>query len=183
MPHERHGDNVRLTEHEGRLLALVLREEPVTAYQLLKIFRDSPIASINASKGQLYPAIARLKAWGLLEGSKLPANGRKGEDLRTTLAGRTALREWMKDINVTHVASSDGLGTRVLSFDLFTQQERLDWIVKAKTLVRQHGDVVEEYYKLVDVPYEELAHRCLTEVLRVKMEWLDELLGEVVSSA
>ena len=42
-----------LTEHEGMLLALIIRQQPVRPYQLYKMFEQSPVTSINSSKGQL----------------------------------------------------------------------------------------------------------------------------------
>ena len=74
--------DLKVTEHEGLLLALVLRQQPVTAYQLFKIFEQSPVTSINASKGQLYPAIRRLKARGFLTARKVAGDGRNAEDLQ-----------------------------------------------------------------------------------------------------
>ncbi len=62
--------DMKITEHEGMLLALMLRQQPVTAYQLFRFFETSPVTSINASKGQLYPAIRRLRERGLIEGAQ-----------------------------------------------------------------------------------------------------------------
>src|SRR5688500_7080847 len=57
-----------LTDNEGPLLVLVLRVQPVTAYQIAKIYADSPVTDFNASKGKLYPLIQRLVGRGLLKG-------------------------------------------------------------------------------------------------------------------
>src|SRR4029077_1548161 len=58
---------LKLSEPQGRLLALMVRQQPVTAYQLFRIHEQSPAGSINASKGQVYPAIASLKARGFVK--------------------------------------------------------------------------------------------------------------------
>ena len=67
----RAASNQGVTEHEGMLLALVFREQPITAYQLFKIFEESPVSSINTSKGQIYPAMRRLKSRKLVRAQKV----------------------------------------------------------------------------------------------------------------
>jgi len=174
--------DLKVTEHEGLLLALVLRQQPVTAYQLFKIFEQSPVTSINASKGQLYPAIRRLKARGFLTARKVAGDGRNAEDLQVTATGAAAVRAWTKGIDASHVVRDDPFRTRILSFDVLTKQERLEWIAKAKAIIKERRRIVDEYDSNVDVPYQEFAYRSVIETLRVKMEWLDELLYRVASS-
>jgi DNA-binding PadR family transcriptional regulator len=173
--------SVKLTEHEGMLLSVVLREEPLTAHQIYKIFEQSPVISINASKGQLYPAIARLKKRGLLHGRKVAGDARKTEDLSTTDAGREAVRSWTNDITDAHVVLDDPLRTRLFSFTVLTREERLQWIARAKALIKQRREAVTQYNKSVDVPYQEFAYRSIMESLRLKMEWLDDLLFDIAS--
>ena len=50
-----------LTENEGTLLALVARAEPITAYQIAKVYEESPVSNFNTSKGKIYPMIKRLR--------------------------------------------------------------------------------------------------------------------------
>ena len=52
------GGDGRLTEHEGMLLALLSREEPVTAYQLYRIFEQSPVRSMRARGNCILPSAA-----------------------------------------------------------------------------------------------------------------------------
>jgi|KBSSwiStaDraftv2_1062776.scaffolds.fasta_scaffold49605_2 DNA-binding PadR family transcriptional regulator len=172
----------KVTEHEGMLLALILRQQPVTAYQLFRFFETSPVTSINASKGQLYPAIKRLRERGLIEGRKVAGDGRGAEALSVTDAGRDMVRSWTRAIDATHITLDDPLRTRILSFDMLSRDERLEWIVKAKALVKQRRAIVEEYNQSVTVPYQDFAYASVMEALRVKMEWLDELLFHVAPS-
>ena len=44
-----------LTDHEGTFLSLVLRIQPVTAYQVIKVYEESPVSNFNTSKGKIYP--------------------------------------------------------------------------------------------------------------------------------
>ena len=171
----------KITEHEGMLLALVLRQQPVTAYQLFRMFEQSPVTSINSSKGQLYPAIRRLRERGLLAARKVAGDGRKSEELSVTDAGQAAVREWTRNIEPQHIVLDDPLRTRILSFDVLSRKERLEWIARAKALVKQRRAIVDEYNSSVDVPFQAFAYSSVTETLRLKMEWLDELLYHVAS--
>jgi DNA-binding PadR family transcriptional regulator len=172
----------KITEHEGMLLALVLRQQPVTAYQLFRMFEQSPVTSINSSKGQLYPAIRRLRARGLLDARKVAGDGRKSEDLSVTDAGREAVRAWTRNLEPAHIVLDDPLRTRILSFDVLSREERLEWVARAKALVKQRRAIVDDYNASVDVPYQDFAYSSVMETLRLKMEWLDELLFHVASS-
>ena len=172
---------MKITEHEGMLLALVLRQQPVTAYQLFRMFEQSPVTSINSSKGQLYPAIRRLRERGLLDARKIAGDGRKSEELSVTATGQAAVREWTRNIEATHIVLDDPLRTRILSFDVLSREERLEWIARAKSLVRQRQAIVDEYNRSVEVPYQDFAYTSVVDTLRLKMEWLDELLYHVAS--
>jgi DNA-binding PadR family transcriptional regulator len=172
---------IALTEHEGMLLALLARQEPATAYQLYRIFEQSPVNSINTSKGQLYPAIRRLRDRNLLRASKVAGDGRKAEELSITDDGRAAVHAWVKEIDQSHVILDDPLRTRMLSLEMLTKKERLEWVAEAKALVKRKAEIVEEYNRSVDIPYQRTAHQSVIEALRVKMEWLDELLYSVAS--
>jgi len=49
-------------------------------------------------------------------------------------------------------------------------------------MVKQRRILVDEYNASVDVPYQDFAYSSVVETLRLKMEWLDELLFHVASS-
>lgn len=174
-------DEAKVTEHEGMLLALVLRQQPVTAYQLFRMFEQSPVTSINSSKGQLYPAIRRLRERGLLDARKVAGDGRKSEALSVTAAGREAVRAWTRNIEPVHIVLDDPLRTRILSFDVLSREERLEWVARAKALVKQRRAIVDQYNDSVDVPFQDFAYSSVMDTLRLKMEWLDELLYHVAS--
>ena len=168
--------SARLTEHEGMLLALVLRQQPVTAYQLVKVHEQSPVSSINASKGQVYPAIRRLKERGFIISEKVANDGRQSETLSTTQLGVQAVRDWVTSLDESHVVIDDPLRTRILSFDLLTQEERLEWVVRAKRLVKERRERVEAFGALLEEPYQQAALLNAIVTLGAKMKWLDELL-------
>lgn len=171
----------KLTEHEGMLLALLVREQPATAYQLYRIFEQSPISSINTSKGQLYPAIRRLRERRLVEAARVSGDRRNAEQLTVTKEGLSAVRKWVKNIEPAHVILDDPLRTRTLSLDLLSREERLEWVANAKGLVKSKRDVIDEYNQSVSIPYQRTAYHSVVESLRAKMNWLDELLYVVAS--
>jgi DNA-binding PadR family transcriptional regulator len=164
------------------LLALVIRQQPVRTYQLYKIFEQSPVTSINSSKGQLYPAIRRLKAKGLISGQSVGGDGRNVEELSATPEGKAAAAAWVLEIRDDHINLEDPLRTRMLSFDLLTKEQRIAWIANAKALVKARREVVEEFNRNITVPYQRIAFLGTMEMLRVKMEWLDELLYDQVNA-
>jgi len=165
------------------LLALALREQPVTAYQLMRIFAESPVSSINTSKGQVYPAIARLRSRKLLQARQISGDRRGTEELSLTEAGREAVRDWVRSVGAAQVVLDDPLRTRLLSFDVLTRQEKLEWIAQAKSLVRERRKELEQYNEDVELPYQDLVYQSAAETLRLKSEWLDELMYRLTAEA
>lgn len=165
------------------LLALILREQPVTAYQLVKVHEQSPVSSINASKGQVYPAIRRLKDRGFVTSEKVVNDRRQSETLSTTALGQAAVRQWLTNLELSHVAIEDPLRTRVLSFDLLTREERFEWIIRAKKLVKERQDLIERFGESISEPYQQKALFNAIVTLSAKMKWLDELLYDVGSES
>ena len=173
--------DIEVTEHEGMLLSVALRQQPVTAYQLVKAFETSPVTSINASKGQVYPAVRRLKARGFFRARKLEDDGRNSEELEVTAAGKAAVKAWVMKLEDALVVVDDPLRTRMLALGLLTEKQRLDWTIRAKALVKERRRLLDDYNLSVEVPYQDIAYRSVVETLRVKMDWLDELLYSVSS--
>ena len=174
-------ENVKLTEPEGRLLALIVRQQPATAYQLYKLHEQSPASSINSSKGQVYPAIQRLKDRGLIKARAVRGDRRNTEELSVTPRGLEAARQWAKAVEPSLVNVDDPLRTRVLSFDLLSREEKLEWVANAKAAVKAVAERFEAY-RSVEVPYQDLMYKNASELLRAKMNWLDEVLYEVAGS-
>lgn len=172
----------QVTEHEGMLLSLIARQQPVTAYQLYKVYEASPVTSINTSKGQIYPAIRRLAERKLIEPKKVSGDRRNAEELTITTKGMAALRTWTRAIRDAHIILDDPLRTRLFTLDLLTREERLEWAAKAKELVRVRMDAVESYNAAVEVPHQRFAYQSVMDALQLKMKWLDELLYDIAST-
>lgn len=172
--------NLYLTDNEGTLLALVARAQPITAYQIGKIYEQSPVSNFNTSKGKIYPLLRRLHEAGLLRPRKVLTDKRGTEQFEITRQGTKALREWIRDIRPTHLLPEDPLRTKVQSFDLLTREERLEWIAETKTELLRKLEDVEQYRKNVSVPYHDLVHENAVRTIRGRMDWLDLVLSRVV---
>jgi DNA-binding PadR family transcriptional regulator len=170
---------LELTDNEGTLLALVLREQPLTAYQIAKIYEESPVSNFNTSKGKLYPLIRRLRERGLVAAAP-PAGGRKAEHLSCTPRGREAVRRWVRVIRETHLLLEDPLRTKVQSFDLLTRDEQIEWLVDARSHLAAKLQQVEEYALEVDVPFHNLVHDNAVRSLKSRLDWLDRSIQLIV---
>jgi DNA-binding PadR family transcriptional regulator len=167
--------DVRLTDDEGTFLSLLVRLEPATAYQLSKVYADSPVSNFGTSKGKIYPLIRRLKERGLVVSSLVKDDGRGSEQLSATSRGRDAARCWVMDIRANHLLLEDPLRTKVQSFELLSNGEQLAWIGQVRTALHAKLAELERYGTEVSVPYKELVHDNAVCSLRVRLEWLDRL--------
>jgi len=169
-----------LTDNEGTLLALVVRAQPITAYQIAKVYEDSPVSNFSASKGKIYPMIRRLRDAGLLRASAVRGDARGTETLEATGKGRKAVRAWVKTIRPSHLLPEDPLRTKLQSLDLLTREERIEWIAELKLQLLNKIEQVEQYGSEVSVPYQDLVHENAMRSIRSRMDWLDLLLSRVV---
>jgi DNA-binding PadR family transcriptional regulator len=169
-----------LTEQEGTLLALVARAQPITAYQISKVYEESPVSNFSSSKGKIYPIIRRLREGGLLRARTVKGDARNTEQLEITKRGEKALRSWIKDIRPTHLLPEDPLRTKLQSFDLLTRDERIEWISELKVRLLEKLADVERYREEVSVPYQDLVHENAVRSIRSRMDWLDLLLHRII---
>jgi len=167
-----------LTDNEGSLLALVIRRQPVTAYQLLRIYEQSPVSSFNESKGSLYPLIRRMKLRGYLAGRPVAGDGRGAERLSCTEAGREAARRWLRQIRPSHILPDDPLRARLLSFTLLDATERQSWIAEARAMTVAKIAEVEAYLIGLDMPFRDAVASNALGFLEARLTWLDRLAAE-----
>lgn len=165
----------RLTEDEGIFLALLVRVEPATAYQLSKIYAESPVSNFGTSKGKIYPLIQRLEKRGLLKKKPVVGDSRGSELLSATANGRKAVREWVMELKPDHFLVDDPLRTRLQSFDLLTAHQQLEWIEKAREGLQRKLEELEAYGAAVTVPFKELVHDNAVATVHSRMDWLDRL--------
>jgi PadR family transcriptional regulator, regulatory protein AphA len=100
----------------GYALLGLIQERPVSGYSLRKIFTATPMGSFSDSPGAIYPALGRLEAQGLIEGTVEEGSGlRLRKIYRLQPAGSAALKRWLE----RPVAREDvvrGMGELMLRF-------------------------------------------------------------------
>lgn len=171
----------RLTDNEGTLLALVRRAQPITAYEIARVYDASPVSNFNTSKGKIYPLVKRLKQVGLLAGETVEGDRRGTERLSSTPEGDAALCQWLMERRPNHALLEDPLRTQVQSFDLLTPRERLDWIASARAALQEKLEELEAYGKLVEVPFHDLVHDNAVSSVLTRLAWLDRVRQRVES--
>ena len=172
-----------LTDHEGTFLALVLRVQPVTAYEVSRIYQESPVSSFNTSKGKIYPMIRRLEERGLLAKARVESDARGTERLSCTARGRDAVRAWVRELKPTHVMLEDPLRTKVQSFDLLSAEERVEWVLKAKEALEASLERLDDYGESVTVPFQDFVHDNAVRSTRARIVWLDRMLAQLLRRA
>ena len=175
------------SEHEGLVLGLIQRRQPITRYQVFKSFSRAPTPTLNASKGSVYPLITRLIQQGLIRTEK-SSKPRETEVLYLTDLGREVLRRWVLQIGDEHTLLFEPLRSRLLSIAELTREEQLDWIVRAKELIGAKRALLEDYDNEVVVqtvgeearPIWQVSKLACEASLDSKVLFLDRLMAEVV---
>jgi len=170
-----------LTDHEGAFLSLVLRIQPATAYQVTKIYEESPVSNFNTSKGKIYPLIRRLVGRGYLAKQSVEGDGRGSEQLLCTDRGRRAVKEWTKQIRSTHLLLDDPLRTKVQSLGLLSRDEQIAWIMAAKKGLHGKLEELDTYRDAVEAPFKEFLHDSAVRSTRARMDWLDHMLFAITN--
>jgi DNA-binding PadR family transcriptional regulator len=165
----------QLTDDEATFLALLARAEPATAYQLSRIYEDSPVSNFGTSKGKIYPLVRRLKERELIRGKPVSGDKRGSETLWCTAKGRAAIRSWIKQIRPTHLLVEDPLRTMVQSFNLLDKDEQLEWVRNAKAGLTGKMAEVRAYHRQVSVPFHDLVYENALLSLRTRLKWLEQL--------
>jgi DNA-binding PadR family transcriptional regulator len=168
-------DITTLTDDEGTFLSLLVRAGPATAYQLSKIYSESPVSNFGTSKGKIYPMIRRLRGQGLLRSTPIAGDRRGSELLESTAAGVEAVRHWVKQVRPHHILLDDPLRTKVQSFELLTPRERLEWIGEAESALIEKLAELERYAEEVEVPFKEFVHANAVSSTQTRLDWLRSL--------
>jgi len=80
----------------GFALLGLLSEQPMSGYDLRKVFTTTAMGSFSDSPGAIYPALARLEASGLAAGTVEKSAGlRKRRVFQVTPQGMAALEAWL----------------------------------------------------------------------------------------
>lgn len=169
-----------LTESEGRVLSLIARLDTPTTYAIFSVLESSPTASIQASKGAIYPIVERLKARQLITVKKVPDSGRGAETLAVTEAGLAAIKKWVCDITEEHILPYDPLRMRIPALQFLSSDEQMEWLANAKRLNQKKADQVDAYKSAVEMAFASITHSAAFSALGAQSKWLDKLLIELV---
>jgi DNA-binding PadR family transcriptional regulator len=164
-----------LTDNEGALLALILRRQPVSAYQIGRAFEASPIHTLNTNKGKLYPLLQRLHERGLLGANIVEGDRRRTQLFECTEAGRTALKAWVCSIRPEHDLLHDPLRKKLQAFDLLTLEEQTQWADTATGRLRARLAQVEAFDAESEGPFGPLMKDNAREAIEARLRWLDRL--------
>lgn len=163
----------QVSDHEAILLALLLRCQPATAYQLLRIHAQSPLSRYNESKGSLYPLVRRLTARGLLASCRVAGDRRNARLLTCTDAGRDAVRTWACRVGPMQARADDPLAVKAVALDLLSASEQRAWIGAARQLLI--GRMAELEMDRPPSTLTDLARTGAMLNLRSRIEWLELL--------
>lgn len=165
-----------LTDSEGTFLSLVLRCQPITTYEVAKIYAASPVSSFNTSPGKLYPLVRRLRERGLIAAEPAPDDARGTERLSCTEAGRSQVRAWVLDMRPAHLLLEDPLRTKISALNLLSADERLRWAAAALAALNAKLEEIEDYARATETPYGDLVRQNAVLSLSARMEWLNDVI-------
>ena len=81
----------------GYAMLGILQQQPLSGYDLRKIFATTPLMAFSDSPGAIYPALERLQQRGLIRGRIQKGAGlRRRRVYRLTPAGLRQLRLWLE---------------------------------------------------------------------------------------
>lgn len=169
------GKTSPLTDNEGALLALILRRQPISGYQIGRAFDDSPIHTLNTSKGKLYPLLQRLHQRGLLSADSDESDRRRTQLYQCTEAGRAALKDWALAIRPEHDLLHDPLRKKLQAFELLTPEEQESWVNEACARLRTRLAEVDAFEAECEGPYGPLMKDNAREALEARLRWLERL--------
>lgn len=173
----------KLSELEGAVLGVVSAHEPLTPYQVRKVFAHSANPHWSASAGSIYPLIQRLARQRLLAARGHVTGARKSRKYSLTAAGRRELRSWILEIGHAKVATtSDLVRLRVFFLAALSPAERRKFVDRmiqklAPVLARDRA-----YCRERDRAGDRFGHlgaRGAVLMNRARLEWLKEIRAQL----
>lgn len=176
-------DDRPLTDSEGALLSLVLRQQPITGYQIGKFFAASPVHTFNTSTGKLYPLIRRLTERGLLKAEEVAGDQRGTQRFVCTESGKRVLKNWVLTLRPEHDMLHDPLRKKLQAFELLSKEERLEWIESAKRRLEVKLQEVAQWPSDAEGVFGDLVKESAKAALAGRIYWLERARERVNLSA
>lgn len=171
-----------LSDGDGTLLSLVQRAQPVTVYEISKIYASSPVTNFGTSKGKLYPMVRRLKAAGFLIGEHANEDKRGTELLSCTEKGLDALKHWAQRVDDVHLLLDDPLRTRLQSLHLLERHEQVQWLENVIAGLEAKAREVEDYIENVEVSQADLVIDNVRLSMKARLKWARAALQKLRDS-
>lgn len=172
----------RLTDLEAHVLSQVVANEPLTTFEIMKIYSKSPVSGLSGSPGAIYPTVKRLKARGLITAEAVQGSARKIELLRSTEAGQDLARSWIGSVLDNDLLPHDPMRSKISFMGLLTKIEQMRFLVQAKRAMESKLAEVEAYASNHVGPYADLAFDCAKSTLESRIRWLDATLLKIAES-
>ncbi len=169
---------------ERAILGILHRYGPATAYGIRKIFERSPSSHWSGSAGAIYPAMRRLDAAGLVEGTPVPDDRRGTQSYTLTHTGRETLQGWLTSSIPDDEArySFDPIRLRILFMDSLSLPARrrlVDGALRALADVREGEEAFGAEMSARGAAGAARANRGARLVLDARIRWLTEIADEL----
>jgi DNA-binding PadR family transcriptional regulator len=169
-----------LTSRESMVLAMVQRNQPVTAYRIRRIFADSIVTNYTNSTGTIYPIIRRLVRRGYVAAQVVEDSKRGAELLRCTEAGVEAIREWIQRIDGEDLVLADPLRSKLSHMAVLKPSERIRWLNALRAALTASLDDLEEFgRKNQDIAFYVLVQDNARSTLVGRLEWVNRTLSRL----
>jgi DNA-binding PadR family transcriptional regulator len=163
------------TELDLCVLAVLVRDGPMSAYAVRKAFADSPTYAWSASTGSIYPSIQRLiRAAMVVAGAPQDERGRRL--LCATEEGRRRFLRWLLELPPAETGpSADRIRTRVQFLGELNTRKRAVFLANAIGATKaalKELEQLERRYKRDGSDWEEIGVGGGVAELRARLGWL-----------
>jgi len=171
------GQRLELTSRESSVLAMVLRNQPVTAYRVRRIFADSVVTNLTRSTGTVYPIIQRLVLRGYVTKVAAVGSNRGTELLSCTELGVGAIRDWVQRIDGEDLVLEDPVRSKLSHMGVLDPAERIRWLAALRSALTDRLADLEEYGRRNEhLPFMDLTQDNARSTLVGRLEWIDRTL-------
>jgi DNA-binding PadR family transcriptional regulator len=168
--------------HKAVLLLGLLRNGPMTGYDLNRIVRAHGNLYADLKKGNIYHLLDGLARQGLLQVEVEPgARGPRGERLvyRLTEQGREAFLELLREVVVSFEPADAGLSSAVVFLAELGTAQALELLRRRRELVGERRRNVAAELAGVQGPMVRLAVDHLVKTIDAELSWVEEALRVV----
>ena len=127
-----------LTDLNYALLGL-LNRDAATGYDLMQVFRTTPLGGYSASPGAIYPALKKLRGRGLVDVAGEGTSGR-GSALAITAEGRRNLVSWVTSPPQAKPGGVFDIGAQMLKFtfagDVLSATQQQEFLTTFESALR-----------------------------------------------